>query len=195
MVNLTVDQFVTAVYNLTWGNRKLEPGFYYQADGMLYIRSSYFELLPGNGTYQFKVVGSEMTFNINVEVNITPSQLDIYDVEVEVGMNVIVYVGTTQITSVKVNGEVLDNSKYTVSDYTLHINNECFKEGDNEVLVNDSVSFKVTVKNLDEVIIDKKTEPSKVNVPLIIGVSVGSSLLVFAGVFVAVVLIKRRKAI
>ena len=195
MVNLTVDQFVTAVYNLTWGNRKLEPGFYYQADGMLYIRSSYFELLPGNGTYQFKVVGSEMTFNINVEVNITPSQLDIYDVEVEVGMNVIVYVGTTQITSVKVNGEVLDNSKYTVSDYTLHINNECFKEGDNEVLVNDSVSFKVAVKNLDEVIIDKKTEPSKVNVPLIIGVSVGSSLLVFACVFVAVVLIKRRKAI
>ena len=192
-VSLTVEQFVIGVYNLTWGNTRLEPGFYYQNSDTLYIRRSYFELLPNNGTYQFKIVGSAMTFNIKVEVNMTPSPLVIDDMEVELGNDVNVYVGSTSITSVSVNGEIIDSSKYSVSDYTLHINSECFKEGDNDVVINDDISFVVTAKILDDVVINKKTEPSNVNVPLIVGLSVGGAILLAGVAVLIIMLLKRRK--
>ena len=192
-VNLQVDQFVTAVYNLTWGNRKLEPGFYYQYGGSLYIKSSYFELLPSNGTYQFKVVGSSMTFNIKVEVNIAEPALVIDDVTTQVGSNVVVYVGRTAITSVKVNGEAIDNSKYETKDYTLHINAECFKEGENEVVLNDTISFTVNVENLDDTVVNKTEEPQKVNVPLIAGLSAGGALVLGGAAVLVIFLLKRRK--
>ena len=192
-VNLQVDQFVTAVYNVTLNNTKLEPGFYYQSGGSLYIKSSYFELLPENGTYQFKIVGSSMTFNIKVDVNMAAPTLTIDDVDTEVGNNVIVYIGRTVITSVGVNGETIDNSKYTVSNYTLKINSECFKEGENEVVINGNISFKVNVNSLETTVINEKKEPAQPNIPLIVGSSIGGAA-VLAGVPVLVIfLLKRRK--
>ena len=163
-VKLSVDDLVTGVYNLTLGNLRLEPGFYYQTTGMLHIRESYFELLPANGVYEFKIVSSSLTFTIKVDVNMASHEgkLDVSDVTVEKGNNVVVYVGTTPITSVAVNGTALKEADYTVANYTLTISHEVFNEGENTVVLNDTVSFKVTVVNKDEEVIDKdEEEPAK----------------------------------
>ena len=193
-VKLSVNDFVTAVYNLTLSNTRLEPGFYYQSGGMLHIRQSYFELLPNSGTYQFKIVSSALSFVIKVEVNFA-SSLQVEDLTVESGTTVNVYIGKTAITSVSVNGETLDASKYFVKNYTLSISKDCFKEGENEVVLNGNVSFKVNVKNLD-VVEEKKEEGKKNNLALILGLSIGGGVLLVGGGALATILIikKRRKA-
>ncbi len=160
-ISLSVDDFVTAVYNLTLSNTRLEPGYYYQEGDKLFIRESYFNLLPNSGIYEFKIVGASLTFVVKVDVSLSSSSLVINDLTVEKGTNVVVYVGTTPITSVAVNGVTLENSKYSVSDYTLTIAHEVFNEGDNDVLLNDSISFKVSVVNLDEEVTDKDEESGK----------------------------------
>ena len=192
-VALGISQTVLAVYNNTNSNTRLEPGFYYQSGDTLYIKEAYFNLLE-NGTYRFKVVGSISTFYINVEVNMNHT-FSVDDMTVESGVNVNVYIGNNVITSLKINGEEVDTSKYSVKDYTLTIQSECFKEGENEVLINDEVAFTVTIENLQDVVVNEKTTTT--NTPLIIGISVGSGcLLIGGGVALFFILrhIKRRKA-
>ena len=144
-VDLGIDQYVSAVYNLTTGNTRLEPGFYRQASDTLYIKEEYFSLLE-NGQYTLKVVGSVSTIIVDVSVNMT-HQFIINDVTTELGLDVSVYVGNNPITSVSVNGTALDSSKYSVKDYVLTIAADCFAEGENEIVVNGTVSFNVTIKN------------------------------------------------
>ena len=163
-VKLSVDDLVTEVYNMTLGNLRLAPGYYYQENGALYIRESYFALLPGNGVYEFKIVSSSLSFNIKVDVNLESSEakLEIKDVTVEKGTNVVVYVGTTPINSVAVNGSPVAEANYVVKNYTLTISHEVFNEGENTVLLNGDVSFKVTVVNKDEEVEEKQEEqPAK----------------------------------
>ena len=177
-VALDVAQSVLEVYNLTKGNVRLEPGFYYQSGDTLFIKEEYFNLLT-NGTYRFKVVGSVSTFYINVEVNMSHTFI-IEDVTVEKGVNVNVYVGNNEINSVKVNGENLNPGDFLVENYTLSINSTCFKEGENTVVINDTVTFLVTVKVLDEEVVDKNTS-NNTNLPLILGLSIGGGCLLIGG--------------
>lgn len=177
-VTLDVAQSVLEVYNLTKGNVRLEPGFYYQSGDTLFIKEEYFNLLT-NGTYRFKVVGSVSTFYISVEVNMTHT-FTIEDVTIEKGVNVNVYVGNNEINSVKVNGENLNPEDFLVENYTLSINSICFKEGENTVVLNDTITFVVTVKVLDEEVIDKDTS-NNTNLPLILGLSIGGGCLLIGG--------------
>ena len=173
VIPFDVDQYVVDVYNITLGTLRLEPGFYYQTGKSLFIRQDYFDLID-NGTYKFKIVGSAYTFYINVNVNASRTFV-INDLTVESGVNVNVYVGNNAITSVSVNGEALDSSKYYVHDYVLTISHECFKEGDNEVVVNGSVSFNVTIKSLGGT--TPNTQPKKNGLsPWIIVAIVGGSV-------------------
>ena len=161
-VDLSVDDLVTGVYNLTLGNLRLEPGYYSQANGKLSIKEAYFKLLPHNGLYEFKIVSTSLAFVIKVNVNMAEggNTLQISDVTVDEGTNVVVYVGTTPITSVAVNGTALTSEQYTVANYTLTINHDVFKVGENSVTVNENVNFKVTVVNKDEEVTPKEeTEP------------------------------------
>ena len=160
-ISLSVNDFVTSVYNLTLSNTRLEPGYYYQENNKLFIRESYFKLLPNSGTYEFKIVGASLTFIVKVDVTLQEDTFAVSDVTIESGTNVVVYVGNNVINSVKVNGNVLDLSKYEVKDYTLNISHEVFNEGENTVLLNDSVSFKVTVVNLDEEVTEQEESSKK----------------------------------
>ena len=203
-IALDVPQSVLEVYNVTKGNVRLEPGFYYQSEDTLFIKEDYFNLLD-NGTYRFKIVGSASTFYINVEVNMS-HYFVVEDLTVESGVNVNVYVGNNQVNSVRINGEEVDSSKYFIKDYTLTIDASCFKEGENDVVINDEVSFVVTVNNMQDKIVDKET--TKDYTPLIFGTSVGGIIafvalvgvsgllgcaLIAGGVVLVVVLVKRRK--
>ena len=188
-ISLDIDQYITGVYNMTLGNRKLEPGYYSQGYKTLVIKQIYFDTIE-NGTYSFKIVGSSYTMYIKVEVNFTHSFV-INDVEVESGVNVNVYVGNHEINSLKVNDNVINEDKYFVHDYVLTIDASCFNVGDNEVTVNDNVTFNVLVNNKQEVIDIKKKNN---NTPLIIGLSVGGGVLVggIIATIIIVVLVKKK---
>ena len=159
-VKISGNDLVTGVYNLTLGNVRVEPGYYIQSGGELLIHQSYFELLPSNGLYEFKIVTTSLSFNIKVEVNMSSSEvpLEISDVTVEKGNNVVVYVGTTPITFVAVNGTPLSVDKYVVANYTLTIGYDVFNDGENTVVLNDGITFKVTVINHDEEVSPKQEE-------------------------------------
>ena len=150
-VPLEIDQFIIAVYNVTKGNTRLDPGYYYQSNGALKISEDYFKLLNEDGRYKFKVVGSAYSFIINVDVTVPQSTLVLEDMDVKVGCNVTVYVGNVDVTSVKVNGSELDESKYVVEDYKVVINEDVFEVGENEVTIND-VTFTVRV-NLNTTVV------------------------------------------
>ena len=155
-IDLGIAQYVSAIYNLTTGNTRLEPGYYRQTSESLFIKEEYFALLE-NGLYRLKVVGSLSSIQVNVNVNMT-RQLVIDDVVVDAGLNVNVYVGNAQVTSVAVNGTTLDESQYSVHDYVLTIDASCFQEGSNEVVVNSTVSFNVTVNSVLEPVGPKQSK-------------------------------------
>lgn len=194
-INLQVEQYVKEVYNLTKGNTKLDPGFYYQSGKSLFIKESYFALLE-NGVYQFKVVGSSSTFYITIEVEATPDLL-IEDMTVEAGVNVNVYIGNTVVTSLKINDTLVDAENYSVKDYVLTINSSCFSEGDNTVIINDTITFNVKIEDKqDSVPVNPGTNDSN-NLPLILGLSIGGGVLLLGGAVVATILIiskKKRKS-
>ena len=190
-IKLPIDQFIIGVYNVTLGNVKLDPGFYYQSGNNLYIKPSYFELIKENGRYQFKIQGESYSFNVNVDVNITHQTLVIDDIEVDLGNDVNVYIGLTEVTSVNVNGQDIDKSKYSVSNYTLHIKGECFNEGDNTVVINNDISFNVTMNNMDDEIIHTTVKIDYT--PMIIMIIVGAVLVLAIGITVPIVVIKVRR--
>ena len=189
-VNLGVDQFVSAVYNITLGNTLVDSDFYYQENGNLYIKESYFDLINENGVYQFRIVGSSYSFIIKVEVNLS-HELVIEDITIENGSDAIIYVGNTNIEKVTINGKTLQKADYFVKNYSLHISQDKFEEGDNEVVINDSISFTVTVKKVEGVIIDKTTIIDY-TIPVIIA-SVGGGTVILAGVAVLVIILIKRK--
>ena len=191
VIPMEIDQYITGVYNLTLGNTKLEPGFYRQGAKTLSITQEYFDLIE-NGTYRFKIVGTSYTLYINVTVNMTSHQLIISDVTTELGVDVSVYVGVNAVTSLKVNGEVVDASKYHVENYVLTISHECFKEGENEVVVNDDVTFTVTVKDLKTA---QKTKNNTNTIILIVAIAGGGVLLIGGGLALTLVLINRKKKV
>ena len=150
-IDLGVSQFVSEVYNVTKDNTKLQPGYYRQSSDKLYISKEYFGLLD-NGTYIFKVVGSMSIITVTVNVNKAGQELVIHDVTIEKGLDVNVYVGSYNVSSISVNGNPLDHSKYHVQNYVLTIDSSVFNEGQNEAKINNLLSFKVTVKNSSEVV-------------------------------------------
>ena len=192
VIPLQDGQFVTAIYNVTIGNVRLEPGFYSQNGVSLLIRESYFDLLS-NGRYKFNIVGSAYSFSINVDVTHT-AVVYIDDITVESNVDVSVYIGNIDVLSLSVNSELVDDYSYFVKDYTLHISKDCLKEGENEVLINDSISFTINVVNKADVTIEKKT--SRNWTPVIIGLVIGEEVLFLGGVAVFIVfIVKKRKRV
>ena len=190
-VKLPIDQFIISVYNITLGNIKLDPGFYYQSGSSLYIKQSYFDLIKESGRYQFKVVGASYSFNFNVDVTVSHQPLAIDDIDIELGNDVTVYIGLTEVTSVSVNGEELSSSDYSVSNYTLRIKADCFKEGENTVVINGETSFIVTANNMEDDIIHRTVKIDYL--PMIIIIICASVVVLAAAVVIPIVIIKARR--
>ena len=55
------------------------------------------------------------------------------------------------------NNVELEQDKYYVKDYTLHISGDCFEVGDNEVSINGTHDFMVYVTDLDDTETHTKT--------------------------------------
>ena len=136
-------------------------------------------------------MGSSYTFVIKADVTLSKT-FKVDDITIEQGNDLVAYIGNNEINKVSVNGQELLESEYYVKDYSLHISKDKFLEGDNEVIINDNVSFEVTVKNMDETVIDKTIVTSYV--PILVG-SLAGGLVLLAGVVIVIILIIRKRKV
>ena len=183
-------QFVYEIYNVTLGNIRLEPGYYSQQNGDLYINELYLSQL-NVGLYEFRIITSTYTFVIKVDVNSNSQIPHIDDIITEPFVNIVIYIGSLDVTSISINDELIDNSQYQINNYCLIISSSCFEEGDNNVLINDSISFTVTVNNLNDTVIKKHTE--KDFKPLIISIAISSGALIGAAIIATTLIVIKRK--
>ena len=136
-------QMVTALYNKTMANTKVDRAFYTSNGRNLVIDSAYFELLPV-GTYTFKAVGGSSSYEFTVNVTAV-TQTVLKDMTVEKGCNAVIYLGNVKLDTVSVNGVQLAADQYTVENYMLTINAELLTEVENAIVVNGAQSITVTV--------------------------------------------------
>ena len=191
VVGLGTEQIVNSVVNLTLGNTKVNPLYYTVNGETLTIDSSYFATLPATGNYEFAINGNKFAFVIKVNVDTLP-QIQPDDMTVEVGNNVVVFVGGAKIDSVKVNGVQVDADKFAVKNNALTINASVFVEGQNDVELSNGSTFTVFVEDTIHEVVEPE-QPQKDNIGLIIGLSVGGGVLVIGAAVLVLLLVLRKR--
>ena len=179
-------QAVTALYNRTAGNVKINPAFYTVNGRTIEISQSYFQTLKSAGTYSFTAVGAKTSFDFSVTVSEAPlTQLT--DISVDVGCNAVIYTGNITVSSVTLNGVALTDG-YSVKDGMLTISSEKLSAGNNTVIINGGTSVTVSVTQA------ATAANSENNTALVISLSVVGGVLVLGGAAaVTTVLLLRRK--
>ena len=86
---------------------------------------------------------------------------------------------------------MIDSSKYSVSNYTLHIKAECFQEGDNVVTINNQITFTVTANSMDDEIIHTVTKIDYA--PMITIIVIASLVVVAVAIAVPLIIISVRR--
>ena len=136
-------QTITALYNKTLSNTKVDRSFYSSSGRNLVIDAAYFELLPV-GTYTFKAVGGASAYEFTVNVTaVTTTTLK--DVTVEKGCNAVIYLGNVELNSVTVNGKQLTDGQFKVENLMLTIFADYLSDGNNSVVINGDKTVSVTV--------------------------------------------------
>ena len=136
------NQVVTALYNKTMQNTKVDRAFYTSNGRSLVIDAAYFELLPV-GTYTFKAMGGSSAYEFTVEVTAVTDTI-LKDVTVQKGCNAVIYLGNVKVDSVSVNGVQLAAEQYTVKNLMLTISAELLTAESNTVLINGNKTVNVT---------------------------------------------------
>ncbi|MBQ3505546.1 MAG: glycoside hydrolase family 32 protein [Clostridia bacterium] len=186
VVNAAIEQSVVAVYNDTCGE-KLALEFWTASGRTLTIDESYFKTLEKTGVYRFTVQGMAAEYSFPVTVNVLP-ETTFNDMQLQVGDDVVIYLGNIQIGEIKLNGAVLDKQYYTVRDKMLTIDASALQEGENTLTLTDDVSVTIDVSALE--VEEIETEESDDGFNPVILIAVGGGVLVLA---VVVVLVIRRK--
>ncbi len=137
-------QTVTALYNKTLANTKVDRAFY-ESDGRnLVIDASYFELLEV-GTYTFKAVGGASAYEFTVEVTAVTETV-LKDMTIQKGCNAVIYLGNVKVESVNINGVDLTEDQYSVENYMLTIAADLLTEENNVVVINGNKNVTVTLQ-------------------------------------------------
>ena len=136
-------QVITALYNKTASNTKVDRAFYESNGRNLIIDQAYFELLSV-GTYTFKAVGNWGAYEFTVEVTAV-TETELKDVTIQRGCNAVIYLGNVKAESVALNGIELTSEQYEVKDFTLTIDASLLTENENEVVINGSKTVTVTL--------------------------------------------------
>ena len=181
-------QAVTALYNRTAGNVKINPAFYTVNGRTLEISQSYFRTLKSAGTYSFTAVGAKTSFDFDVTVSEAPlTQLT--DLTVDSGCNAVIYTGNITVSSVTLNGVALTDG-YFVKDGMLTISSEKLSAGKNTVIINGGTSVTVSVNKA------ATAANSKNNTALIVSLSAAGGVLALGGAAAAatILLMRRKKA-
>ena len=141
-------QYVYSVYNQTMKNTLVNPAYYRCEEGNLILSKAYFALLKEGETYRFYVNGEASSFGFTVTVLSLSEPTAIENRTINEGLDIVVRIDNLPIASVSVNGTALTESQYQVKDYCLRIDKSAFRVGNNDVLINDNISFKVLVTAL-----------------------------------------------
>ena len=151
-----VSQAIKEVINVTNGNVKINKDFYKVDGKKIIIDERYFTTLTHTGEYVFKVKGMMTEFEFSVTINALPT-VTLSDITLQEGENANFFIGSYNVTSVKVNGKEIES--YTVKDYLLTIDKSNFIVGENTVTISDDLSVTVTVEEIQDETI--KTEDKK----------------------------------
>lgn len=138
-------QFITALYNKTLANTKVDGAFYTSNGRNLVIDATYFELLPV-GTYTFKAVGGSSAYEFTVTVTAV-TQTTLKDLTLEKGCNAVIYLGNIKVDSVTVNGTTLTVDQYKVENLMLTIDESLLTQDINTVVINDKTITVTVVSN------------------------------------------------
>ena len=136
-------QVITALYNKTMANTKIDRAFYVSEGRNLVIDPAYFELLPV-GVYTFKAVGGASAYEFTVNVTAV-TETTLKDVTVEKGCNAVIYLGNVELGSVSVNGTQLTENQYKVENLMLTIDADLLTEDDNVIVINGNKTITVTL--------------------------------------------------
>lgn len=138
-------QFITALYNKTLANTKVDGAFYTSNGRNLVIDATYFELLPV-GTYTFKAAGGSSAYEFTVTVTAV-TQTTLKDMTLEKGCNAVIYLGNIKVDSVTVNGTTLTADQYKVENLMLTIDASLLTQDINTVVINDKTITVTVVSN------------------------------------------------
>ena len=145
--NLTVvgdsKQVITALYNKTLQNTKVDRAFYDSDGRNLVISATYFELLP-MGTYTFKAFGGSSAYEFTVEIT-SVTQTTLKNMIIQKGCNAVIYLGNVEAEVVTLNGVELTKDQYKVENLMMTINAELLTESVNEVVINGENTVTVTL--------------------------------------------------
>lgn len=136
-------QVITALYNKTLANTKVDRAFYVSEGRNLIIDATYFELLPV-GTYTFKAVGGASAYEFTVNVTAV-TETTLKDMTLQKGCNAVIYLGNIEVESVAVNGTQLTDGQYTVENFMLTISADILTEEINEITINGGKTVTVTL--------------------------------------------------
>ena len=136
-------QVVTALYNKTLYNTKVDNAFYTCNGRELVIDANYFELLP-MGTYTFKAVGGSSAYEFTVEVTAV-TQTTLQNMIIQKGCNAVIYLGNVEVNSITLNGVTLTENQYKVKDFMLTIDASLLSENGNEVVINGEQTVTITL--------------------------------------------------
>ena len=136
-------QRVTALYNQSLKNARVNPQFYHVEGETLVISKAYFETLHHpEGAYHFYAMreGTAMTFTVLIS---GVSYSEFADMNIQEGLDAIVFVGSREIISVTVNGTALEG--YVIKDSCLRIPASALTKEDNLVSINGGAAFHIHV--------------------------------------------------
>ncbi len=186
------NQAITALYNRTSGNVKINPSFYSVNGRVIEISKSYFETLKTAGVYEFTAVGANSSFNFSVKVSEVPVT-QITDITIESGCNAVIYVGNITVSSVTLNGVALTDG-YSVKNGMLTIDSEKLSAGENTVQIQSGETIKVYVTAQETTKVN--TQGGGTNTALVVSLSVVGGVLVLgaAAAVTTVLLLRRKKA-
>lgn len=136
-------QTVTALYNKTLQNTKVDRAFYTSSGRDLVIDATYFELLPV-GVYTFKAVGGASAYEFTVSVTAV-TKTTLKDLTIQKGCNAVIYLGNIEVGSVAINGTQLTKEQYTVKNLMLTIDADLLTKSNNEIVINGEESILVTL--------------------------------------------------
>ena len=136
-------QTITALYNKTLVNTKVDRAFYTCDGRKLVIDARYFELLPV-GTYTFKAVGGSSAYEFEVNVTAT-TETTLKDIAIEKGCNAVIYLGNVEAESVSLNGTQLGEEQYSIENLMLTIKAELLTKEVNEIVINGNKTVTVTL--------------------------------------------------
>ncbi len=136
-------QVITALYNKTAKNTKVDRAFYTSDGRNLVIDAAYLELLPV-GTYTFKAVGGASAYEFTVTVTAV-TETELKDMTIQRGCNAVVYLGNVEVASVTLNGTQLTPEQYSIDNLMLTIDRDLLTLDSNVIVINGDREITVTL--------------------------------------------------